>query len=141
MRIVVDASVALKWFLSPVSEPDADMSKAVLLAIQSKNLEAVAPPHWLAEVLGVLARSAPDRISNALEIVYGLDVVVVSDRHTHERAANLAVQLNHHLFDTLYHAVAFEMDATLITADEVYFCKAQGLGRIQRLSTFAVAPS
>jgi hypothetical protein len=30
----------------------------------------------------------------------------------------LSRPLGHHLFDTLYHAVAFEEDITLITADE-----------------------
>ena len=55
-----------------------------------------------------------------------------------KRAADLSIELNHHLFDTLYHAVALEEGATLVTADEVYFAKATGLGNIQRLADFAV---
>jgi predicted nucleic acid-binding protein len=44
--------------------------------------------------------------------------------------------LNHHLFDALYHAVALEVGATLVTADEVYFNKAKELGGLQRLGDF-----
>ena len=42
--------------------------------------------------------------------------------------------MHHHLFDTLYHAVALENSNTmLITADDNYCKKAQALGRIQAL--------
>ena len=41
-----------------------------------------------------------------------------------KRAADLSILLKHHLFDTLYHAVALEEHATLVTADEAYFAKA-----------------
>ena len=54
-----------------------------------------------------------------------------------KRAADLAITLNHHLFDTLYHAVALEEGATLVTADDIYFAKAASLGAIQRVSDFA----
>jgi predicted nucleic acid-binding protein len=50
----------------------------------------------------------------------------------------MAIMLDHHLFDTLYHAVALEQGATLITADEAYFAKAKDLGSITRLADFAV---
>ena len=55
----------------------------------------------------------------------------------YKRAAHLSVQLKHHLFDTLYHAVALENDATLVTADDAYFAKAYRLGNIKLLTSFA----
>jgi hypothetical protein len=48
----------------------------------------------------------------------------------------MSIALKHHLFDTLYHAVALEEQATLVTADEVYFGKAKDLGAIQLLGDF-----
>ncbi len=49
----------------------------------------------------------------------------------------MAVRLEHHLFDTLYHAVALnEPDAMLITADVRYYNKAKGIGRIALLENF-----
>ena len=49
-------------------------------------------------------------------------------------ACDLAIRLNHPLFDTLYHAVALHTpDATLVTADRRYFDKAQSIGQIVQL--------
>ena len=57
---------------------------------------------------------------------------------TLRRAAELSIALDHHLFDTLYHAVALEEGATLVTADATYFGKAKNLGSIELLADFAV---
>ncbi len=47
------------------------------------------------------------------------------------RAVVLAVQLHHHLSDTLYHAVALQTPgAVCVTADRRYLDKAHALGRI-----------
>jgi predicted nucleic acid-binding protein len=54
------------------------------------------------------------------------------------RAIALACQLDHHLFDTLYHAVALTIPgAVLVTADRRYFAKAQHLGQITWLADFS----
>jgi len=56
---------------------------------------------------------------------------------TDETAIDLSIRLGHHLFDTLYHAVAFRSpDTTLLTADRRYFDKARDEGRIVLLSQF-----
>ena len=46
------------------------------------------------------------------------------------------LKLNHHLFDTLYHAVALEEKATLVTADRKYYDKARRMGSILMLEEF-----
>mgnify|MGYP001811251789 CR=1 FL=1 len=49
----------------------------------------------------------------------------------HQTTIDLAIRLNHHLFDTLYHAVALHTSrAVLITADRRYFTKAEPIGHI-----------
>ena len=54
-------------------------------------------------------------------------------------ACDLAIRLNHHVFDTLYHAVALlTSETTLVTADRRYFDKAQSSGRILLLSNLAL---
>lgn len=46
-------------------------------------------------------------------------------------ACTLATDLDHHLFDTLYHAVALDVaGAILVTADNRYLRKAKQVGRI-----------
>lgn len=57
----------------------------------------------------------------------------------YKRAANLAQTLDHHLFDTLYHAVAPDRGGTLVTADEHYWRKARELGGVVRLAEWRPA--
>jgi hypothetical protein len=48
---------------------------------------------------------------------------------------------NHHLFDTLYHAVALEHeDALLVTADDRYYRKAEHYGTIAVLRDWVSGP-
>lgn len=51
----------------------------------------------------------------------------------HELAGELARQYQHHLFDTLYHAVAIETDSLLVTTDEKYWQKGKAHGYIELL--------
>jgi len=56
------------------------------------------------------------------------------------RAIALAARLNHHLFDTLYHALALETpNAIFVTADRGYFDKSRHLGPIAWLPDFVAA--
>lgn len=49
----------------------------------------------------------------------------------YEQACCQSVDLNHHLFDTLYHSVALQYSDTLfITADTQYFRNAAKLGQL-----------
>lgn len=60
MKLVVDASVAVKWVLGAnQDEPNLSEAEAVAEAIQMRGSELYAPPHWLAEILGVVARAEP----------------------------------------------------------------------------------
>jgi predicted nucleic acid-binding protein len=139
VKLVVDASVALKWFLREVpQEPQLDRAEAVVAALDRGGTRLFAPIHWTAEVIGVLARIRPDLVDAALVALADTNPKVVHGASVLKHAADLSIALNHHLFDTLYHAVALEEGATLVTADEVYFAKAQQLGSVQRLADFVV---
>jgi len=134
VRLVVDASVALKWFLRGLpGELHVAEAKAVLSVIGRGTTELFAPGHWTAEVIGVLARTKPGAVDDALIFLDDMRPIVVAGIPVMKRASQLSISLNHHLFDTLYHAVALEEGATLVTADEAYFGKAKGLGAIRLL--------
>jgi predicted nucleic acid-binding protein len=137
MKLVVDASVALKWFLG-ANEANVDQARAVAAAIERSGTELFAPPHWTVEVAAVLARIEPGVMDDALLLLFDMRPTVVDGMQTMKRAADVSVALNHHLFDTLYHAVALEEGATLVTADEAYFAKARGLGSITQLADFSI---
>lgn len=135
MKLVVDASVAVKWVIrDPQTEPNADKAVTILRVIRSQSAEALAPPHWRAEILSVIARARPQRIPITLGILRSFPFEEIGDDSVNQRAAALSIDLNHHFFDTLYHAVALERDATLVTANERYFEKAARLGRVTMLA-------
>jgi len=82
----------------------------------------------------MLARLLPDQLEVHLARLWALDYSDADNEAVLQHAGRLAVALNHHLFDTLYHAAALSLpDAVLVTADERYFGKAATLGQIVRL--------
>jgi predicted nucleic acid-binding protein len=137
---VIDASVTLKWLLADAAdEQDVDKALALLDAIEKSGEQMLQPSHWKAEVLAVIARRAYDRVPLSIAFIDQPIFEFISGNAVLDRAADLSHRLNHHLFDTLYHAVALEHGATLITADERYFAAASAEGAIERLRDLKVA--
>jgi predicted nucleic acid-binding protein len=132
---VVDASVAVKWFVrgdGAAREDHVDVALNLLQASAEGQARFVQPPHFLAEVAAVLGRLAPASAARDLARLSDLDIAWTTPAQAVPRALALTMELGHHLFDTLYHAVALEApDPTvLVTADRRYFDKARHLGRI-----------
>ena len=143
MKLVIDASVSLKWFrVWSAMETDSGRAAAILAAIAKGEATALQPPHWKAEVLAVMARKEPaEELTKLFNSFYlPCHIGIVDDANIYKKAAQLSVQLKHHLFDTMYHAAALLSDATLITADDAYFAKAYRLGKIKLLTNFALMP-
>jgi predicted nucleic acid-binding protein len=140
MKLVVDASVALKWFFHHRAvEADAPAARNILQGYVAGRHSLLQPAHFHAEVCAVLAREAPQDMAENLRDLWELNLPTRDDERVMRRAMQLSSQLNHHLFDTLYHALALETDdAVLVTADETYCRKAAALGRLQPLSSWAV---
>jgi len=107
-------------------------------AIARRTVSVIEPVHWVAEVIGVVVRLKPDRAVAAIALLTHSRFATTASRAAYRRAAQLSEQLDHHLFDTLYHAVALEEGATLVTADAAYFAKAKDLGGIELLADFAM---
>ncbi|MEA3413895.1 MAG: type II toxin-antitoxin system VapC family toxin [Pseudomonadota bacterium] len=137
--VVIDASVAIKWFF-PAEEREANTAEAgeILLTIGRGELGPLQPPHWMAEVIAVVTRLQPDLAPRVIHLLDILEFQIHADVATYRRASNMASELGHHLFDTLYHAVALETGSTLVTADRRYFSKARRHGAICFLSEFPI---
>lgn len=135
MKLVVDASVSLKSIL-PGHHPEHNRAEAaaVLSGLGDGNHEAVQPIHWIAEVMGAVARLDAGRIDGALTLLNSVPYRIEEHLFVYREAALLASRLKQHFFDTLYHAVALEHGATLVTADRRYFAAARGQGHISLLS-------
>ena len=141
MICVVDASVAVKWFAEgdwALREDDIEPALEILKASARGTLDFYQPPHFLAEVAAVVSRLQPDRARQYIDDLAQLNITWAAPTVAYTRAIELARQLDHHLFDTLYHAVALSVPgAMLVTADRRYFAKAQHLGQIAWLADFS----
>lgn len=136
MKCVLDASVIVKWLLrDPVREPGSDEAVALMQAVAAGEVEVVQPPHWLAEVAAVMARLSPATLEDDLADLCALEFEIADSLAIYRRAGRLAVELNQHVFDTLYHAVALETGrCPLITADQRYLRQAAPKGGIMDLA-------
>ncbi len=126
MTIVVDASVALKWFL--LDEPCADEA----LAIVQSGAALIAPDLLIAEVCNAAWRSARlgrlrhDQVSEIANALPRFFDALVGAATLAPRAVAIAGQLDHSVYDCLYVALAEARQATLVTADRPLLAK---LGR------------
>lgn len=132
MTIIVDASLAVKWFSL---EANSDAARKVLATHIG---EIAAPALFGIEVAATLVREANADKPNAH---YMLDAIA---RLTHlledgsilihesspgqlARAANIAIDLGHPLKDCLYLALAMELGCDLVTCDARFAEKAKAV--------------
>lgn len=139
-RLVLDASVLVKWVLQDDErEPDTAQALTLCESFREGHISLVQPPHWLAEVAAACVRLNPAIAAPATALLYAMDIPVRTNLEVYRHACELAAELDHHLFDTLYHAVALSLrDTTLVTADRRYYQKAKGKGAITLLADFTV---
>lgn len=139
-RLVLDASVLVKWIVQDdENEPDTSRALALCERFREGRISLVQPAHWLAEVAAVCVRLKPDIATSATSFLYAMEVPVRNTLDIYRRACALAVELDHHVFDTLYHAVALtQRDIILVTADRRYYQKARKKGAIALLTDFPV---
>ena len=116
MKLTIDASIVVKWF---VAEPLSDAARRLL----SHRIDLHAPDILLAEVANTLWKKVRlreiadprpywDELANLPGIVTfhpGAELIA--------SAAQLAMALDHPVYDCLYLACAEEKAAVLVTAD------------------------
>ncbi len=136
--VVLDASVALKWFLRlRDDEADTGRALAILAGVNEASIQMVQPVHFFPEVASVLAREKPEEAQDDLLDLLEIEHRTLDTPNILATALDLAIRYRHHLFDTLYHAVALHTPgAALITADQRYYEKTKDEGRIALLSAW-----
>jgi predicted nucleic acid-binding protein len=143
MRVVVDASVAVKWAF-PFRDNEADCDKAIALldSFRKGEIELLQPPHWLAEVSAVLTRQSPETAREYVEILHALWIPVTHEPEMYALACEISASTGQHVFDTLYHAVALlAPPCMLVTADVRYYKRARSIGSIVALKDFDLIPA
>lgn len=133
MKVTIDASVIIKWFI-PDNEDHTDKALTLFKQVEKADITIIQPLHWQAETVAVLTRLRPEITDKAIILLDALELPVLDNMEVYQQASQLGKDLNHHLFDTLYHAVALLSDAVFMTDDRKYYSKAQTKGNIQLLS-------
>lgn len=111
---VVDASVAVKWL---VHEPDSDA------AIRLASFDLTAPSLLLAECANALWAKVQRRELDPGQAREGNDALRVSSvklvplSEVIDRAMELALELQHPIYDCCYLAVAIRDSVPIVTAD------------------------
>jgi predicted nucleic acid-binding protein len=78
LRLVIDASVAIKWLLKDdPNEHDVEKAEAILALLTEGAAQAFQPHHWKVEALSVVARKAPEMIETACALLYETPVEIV----------------------------------------------------------------
>jgi predicted nucleic acid-binding protein len=129
--LIIDASVAFKWLIAE------DDSHLAIDWIGKTDLHA--PTIVLAEVGNALWKAVRRReIPGDAETVAMLGrldqlLVLVDERSVIGRALEIAVQLDHAIYDCLYLALAEERRELLLTADDKFLRKAFAAGYASHL--------
>lgn len=117
---VLDASVAVKWFVD--GEPLVREARSVLLTIQDDPRGFVVPELFMNEVLAVLARmpgATTEQVAEALQLLAALGLHRVANGHDLlATAARFAVGWGLSGSDATYVALADLVGGQWLTADE-----------------------
>lgn len=113
-RLIIDASIAVKWV---VREPDSSQAEILL----DHNL--IAPDLFFAECANVLWKKlrrgdlTEEQAGAAARALEQVDLVVVPTKAYLSRAVAIAAALDHPAYDAIYLAVAEAFGLRLATAD------------------------
>jgi predicted nucleic acid-binding protein len=124
MSLVVDASVAVKWFLPEDGSSDA-------LALKDEGTDLIAPATALYEIYHALwnadriGRVAGIDLAGAPQLLAKAFAIVAPTEPLFAPAARLAAGLPHPIYGCFYLALAQRENAAIVTADERLFAAAR----------------
>lgn len=122
--LVLDASVAAKWYLPSAHEPNADRAMDLFRRYARGECRFLVPDLFWAELANILWKSARvGRISSrsaalALATMPALGFTTVPSRELLKEAFAIATTFDRTVYDSLYVALAVTAQASFVTADE-----------------------
>jgi predicted nucleic acid-binding protein len=117
MTLVIDASVAVKWFVAELLRTEA---RSLIHRFQDRHapdfiIAEVGNVAWrkfsLGEINEVHARSMTILVEELIPTLHPVTGL-------HQRALDIALAVNHSFYDCLYVACAEHVDGVLVTADQ-----------------------
>lgn len=121
-RIVIDASVALKWYLA--DEEHGQKAIHLLGKYTSNELDILAPSLLEYEVINGLiiaqkrGRIKEEKILTAIDGFINLEIQLMNLSHIYPKVLHYSKTYNRSVYDASYLAVADERGASVITADK-----------------------
>jgi predicted nucleic acid-binding protein len=126
VKLVVDASIAIKWVISENGSAEAlKLLKAAPLA---------APDLLMAECANILWKKVQRTEMAASEailcarLLQRADIEIYPTRHLLDTATELAIELNHPAYDCVYLRLAMVNGWRFVTADDRLLRKIRSLG-------------
>lgn len=122
MRLVVDANVAVKWYVDQIDRPKA-------LEVQAYAKGLLAPDILLAECVSAFwmhvrhTDITAEHASLAIDALPGCFDEIVDTANLGGAALALALDLAHSPWDCFYLVLAEQRDGLLVTADQKFFDK------------------
>jgi predicted nucleic acid-binding protein len=113
---IVDASVAVKWFLPVEREPDGELARSTIgrLAMRTTALAV----HEVGNVLTIHSGWPAERIAAALDLLVEIcGEPLALQAEDHRVAAELALEHGLTFYDASYAAIARRLGRRLISAD------------------------
>jgi predicted nucleic acid-binding protein len=123
--LVIDASVAVKWFVSEEASDKAD-------EVSASSYTLLAPRLILIEVANALARKAAQKLITPLEAVEYVRTLpqflsgLVDVDELIEPALQNACSRRHPIYDFIYIETARRRDTKVLTADQKLIAKVKG---------------
>ena len=123
-RFVIDASVAVKWFLPPSGEPLADEALRLLAGYVEGRYQFLVPDLIWAECANIFwkaarqGRCSPKTAEEAILALRNRNLPTTSSHSLLPEAFSLAATFDRTVYDSLYVALAIRLKADLVTADE-----------------------
>jgi predicted nucleic acid-binding protein len=122
--VVVDASVAAKWFLLESGEALADRALALLNKYDKKEVQFVVPDLFYVEIASAICKAVrAGRVpaafgDQALALLTQREFATVPSLKLLDKAFEIATAFERTVYDSLYVALAVQTNSQLITADE-----------------------
>jgi predicted nucleic acid-binding protein len=122
--VVVDASVAAKWYLPENGEALVDQAAALLDQYDRKKIQFVVPDLFYVEIASAIWKAVRvGRVSRAfgdqaLVLLTQREFATIPSLKLLDGAFQIAAEYGRTVYDSLYVALAVQTKSQLITADE-----------------------